>query len=135
MAKPYLFLIRGLPGSGKTTLAKAMVSAFRQWTTVSHYEADQFMLDEGGNYKFDPNKLAYAHAECQNFTEMAMKSHTDFIIVSNTFVQRWEMRPYAEMAKKYDYQLAITEVRGTYKSVHDVPEATMLSMRDRWEDV
>lgn len=134
MAKPYLFLIRGLPGSGKTTLAATMETAFFQWTTVDHFEADQFMLDEGGNYKFDPNKLAYAHAECQKLTRMALQANVHIVIVSNTFVQRWEMRPYAEMAKKYDYQLVITEVRGTYKSVHNVPEATIQNMRDRWED-
>ena len=43
-----LFLLRGLPGSGKTTLAKSLGGM--------HIEADNyFMVD--GEYKFDASKL------------------------------------------------------------------------------
>ncbi len=51
--KPILTLIRGLPGSGKSTLAAAIC----QITDAVHLEADQFMIDRNGNYRFDSRKL------------------------------------------------------------------------------
>ena len=43
-----LFLIRGLPGAGKSTLAKNLGALF--------FEADMYFL-EGNEYKFNPLKL------------------------------------------------------------------------------
>jgi tRNA uridine 5-carbamoylmethylation protein Kti12 len=42
-----LILLRGLPGSGKTTLAKSLVTK-----DYCHKEADMYFVDEFGNYKF-----------------------------------------------------------------------------------
>ncbi len=46
--KTNLILIRGLPGSGKTTFAKELASTFG----VKHYEADMF-FEVDGVYKFN----------------------------------------------------------------------------------
>lgn len=129
--KPYLFLIRGLPGSGKSTLARQMAPAL----LAVHYETDMWMVDDAGNYKFDPSKLSTAHRYCQEHTADVMRRRRQNVIVSNTFVRKWEMDPYADMAIKYDYQLVIVEARGNYGSVHNVPETTMERMRDNWENV
>jgi adenylate kinase family enzyme len=42
-----LFLIRGLPGSGKTSFASAI------WNDYAVCEADKFFYDKDGNYNFD----------------------------------------------------------------------------------
>jgi len=46
----YLVIIRGLPGSGKSTFAKKFVEK-----GFKHYEADMWMVDKDGNYSFDPS--------------------------------------------------------------------------------
>jgi predicted kinase len=57
------------------------------------------------------------------------------IIVSNTFTQEWEMKPYIDLANQYGYTIftIIVENRHGNSSVHNVPEETMVKMKDRFE--
>ena len=51
--KNEIVLIRGLPGTGKTTLAKTMEG-------YAHFEADIF-LEVDGVYVYDPSRIKAAH--------------------------------------------------------------------------
>lgn len=53
-----LILIRGCPGSGKTTLAKKLVE--NSDSKTKHFEADQYFTDASGNYKWDGMKIGEA---------------------------------------------------------------------------
>ena len=126
-----LILLRGLPGSGKSTLAKSLGGI--------HIEADQyFMVD--GEYKFDGSKIKLAHNYCQSQTQAWMGSNgeqvnVDRIIVSNTFTQEWEMKPYYELAEKYDFAVfsLIVENRHGGVNEHNVPEEKLEQMKNRFE--
>ena len=120
-----LFLLRGLPGAGKTTLAKSLGGM--------QIEADKYFMD-GGEYKFDPSKLKEAHAWCQNAVSVWMKSQ-DKIIVSNTFTQAWEMQPYFDLAEKYGYRVysLIVENRHGGVNEHGVPADKLVQMKNRFE--
>lgn len=120
-----LVLIRGLPGSGKSTMAKTMLGH-------CHFEADQFFM-RGGEYNFDPARLKDAHEFCQNGAELALQSRRD-VVVSNTFTRKWEMQPYLDMAAKYGASVRIIIADGNYKNVHGVPDEAIKKMRDRWEN-
>jgi adenylate kinase family enzyme len=54
MIPKILTLVRGLPGSGKSTFANTITNEF------SVCEADKFFYDKEGNYNFDATKLRYA---------------------------------------------------------------------------
>lgn len=121
-----LFLVRGLPGSGKSTFAKAIGGPV--------FEADQyFMVD--GEYRFNPALLGAAHNHCKNNTEIAMRNGHKKVVVSNTFTQEWEMEAYYELAVKYGYQVfsIIVENRHNGVNVHGVPEEKLEQMRNRFE--
>jgi predicted kinase len=130
-----LFLIRGLPGSGKSTFARHI------WNEYAVCEADKFFYDKEGNYNFDPSKLKDAHAWCKNEVEIRMKDHQvnnqyyPEISVSNTFTQEWEMKDYYELAKKYGYKVVslIVENRHGGKNLHGVPDDKLEIMRNRFE--
>ena len=126
-----LYLVRGIPGSGKSTFAKQL--------GATHYETDSyFMVD--GEYKFDYTKLKEAHNWCQDQVQLAMimnqttGDHSD-IVVSNTFTQEWEMEPYMELAKSWGYRVfcLIVENRHEGKNEHGVPEEKLQIMKDRFE--
>lgn len=126
-----LYLLRGLPGSGKSTLAKMIGHA-----AVGHVEADMFFVDDDGNYNFDASKLGKAHKWCQNRTELYMGPHGfETVIVSNTFTQEWEMKPYYELAEKYGYVVFSLVVENRHGGVneHNVPEETLVKMEDRFQ--
>ena len=121
-----LYIVRGLPGSGKSTFAKSIAPV--------HFEADMFFMNNG-EYKFDFSKIKEAHQWCQESTQDAMVYGSPKVAVSNTFTQEWEMKPYYEMAEKYGYVVfsVIVENRHGGKNVHGVPEATLDNMRKRFE--
>lgn len=130
-----LYLVRGLPGAGKTTFINTLMCMFEDGSTHSeHFEADQYFYDKEGNYNFDVEKLGAAHSQCQRKTYEAMDAGADYIFVSNTFTTEKEMKPYLKMAEELGYQIVslVVENRHGNKSVHNVPEETMTKMRDRF---
>lgn len=122
---PDLVILRGLPGSGKTTLAKE--------SDRVHYEADKFFEYETGNYEFDRTKLAEAHKWCQDSVKIALMNKNK-VIVSNTFVRLWEMQPYIDMCKELGKTYEIQVATGNFKNIHGVPDEAIERMRMNWEE-
>ena len=127
-----LYIVRGIPSSGKSTFAKSL--------NCTHFETDMYFVDSDGNYKFVPEKIKEAHKWCQDSVNTAMiLNHTtgenEVIVVSNTFTQEWEMTPYFEMAEQYGYTVfsIIVENRHGGKNQHGVPTDKLEQMRKRFE--
>ena len=124
-----LILLRGLPGAGKSTLAKAIGGV--------HFEADMYFVDENGNYKFDGSKINDAHYWCQNKVRLSMESGAEKIVVSNTFTQSWEMEYYKMIAEVNGYIVhsVIVENRHDGVNQHDCPPDKIDMMRARFQVV
>jgi len=137
-----LYLIGGLPGTGKTSLATMICQWFnaQKPSTAVHFENDQYFMDEAGNYKWFPEGMPKAWLECQELTEENMKRGTPVVVVSNTFTQLREREPYLEMARNHGYDvtwipmtspfLSVEEL--TERSLHGVPVETVARMQARW---
>ncbi len=126
-----LFLLRGLPGSGKSTLAKSLDGI--------HVEADQFFIVDG-EYRFDASKLKEAHNNCLTRVKSYMyifssNENSERIIVSNTFTQEWEMKPYFDIAERYGYTVysLIVENRHGGVNQHGVPAEKLEQMKNRFQ--
>jgi predicted kinase len=138
-----LTLVRGLPGSGKSTLAKQLreLSAL-QGSYSFHFEADMYFVRGNGEYVFRTEELPAAHAWCQQATRDALARYGAHVIVSNTFSQMWELKPYLEMAKNAEARVQIFTVETTLsdeelaaRNVHKCPVETIARIRNRWEPV
>tara|TARA_R100001086_G_scaffold180400_8_gene100229 strand:+ start:5346 stop:5747 length:402 start_codon:yes stop_codon:yes gene_type:complete len=116
-----LILVRGLPGSGKSTFARFL--------GLYHIEADMFYLDDDDNYCFNPARIKDAHVWCQNGAKEAIAAGMD-TVVSNTFTQNWEMRPYFQMGAE---SVTVVTCEGDFGSIHNVPSDVIAAMKERWE--
>jgi len=123
---PRLVLIRGIPGSGKSTLAQSMSEQYG----YIHLEADmQFELD--GEYVFERSRIAEVHKWCLDQTKTYLDKGLD-VVVSNTFTQAWEMKPYIELI---DHDaISIIECTGKFKSIHGIPDETLEHMKIRFQN-
>ena len=65
-ANPRLVLIRGPPGSGKSTMAKVLALV-----GFGHFEADMYFVVDG-RYRYDASRIREAHAWCQTRTREAL---------------------------------------------------------------
>ncbi len=124
-----LFLVRGLPNTGKTTVAKKMVE---EGLADAHLEADQYFETRGG-WRFDASQLGKAHKQCQFRAKSAMKAGLN-VVVSNTFSMQWELEPYRELAKQFGYIVVETTEYGVKgDNGHNVPQKIIDNMIERWE--
>ena len=134
-----LILIRGIPGSGKSTKALEIKNK-KKPGHAEIYEADQY-FEHNGQYCFDPKLISEAHQYCHTAVKQAMINQTDYVIVSNTFSQIWEMQKYFELAEQFNYKVRIYEMssmpvlEGKQVNIHSVPQNVIDKMVKKWESV
>ena len=121
-----LYIIRGLPGSGKTTLAHTIADD-------NVCEADDYFINMDGEYMYNPANVPVAHRCCHRKCERLMAQKEITVAVSNTFTRHIEYESYLELADKYDYRVIKIICTGNFKNVHNVPEEVIQRMRDRFE--
>ena len=102
--KKQLIIMRGISGSGKSTIAKTLVGKGKIFST------DDFFM-QGDKYFFDPKKIGLNHKLNQERTEEAMKQGVTPIVIDNTNDELWEMKPYVTLADKYGYEATIKEIK------------------------
>jgi predicted kinase len=119
-----LILVRGIPGSGKSTVAKSL-------TGYSHVEADMFWMEDG-EYKFDATMLPQAHAWCLRRTRDLLADLGVDVVVSNTFTTVKELRPYFELAKELGIKVQVITCQSQFGNIHGVPEDTLAKMKARF---
>lgn len=123
-----LILLRGLPGSGKSTVAEYI--SFLNKAVIC--EADRFFIKDGV-YQFDRNKLGLAHKWCQSECKNAM-TNSQNVIVSNTSTTESEIKPYIQMAEEYGYTVISLVVENRHGGInqHGVPEESLVKMKERF---
>jgi hypothetical protein len=130
-----IFLFRGLPGSGKSSVG----NIFAQAGNTVAVATDEYFIDEQGNYNFDATKLREAHEWCLNRVRTLVVdfNHLDPInvCVCNTFTAEWEMKPYFDLAKEFNVNIfsLIVENRHGNGNVHSVPDETIERMKNRFD--
>jgi len=125
-----LIILRGIPGAGKTTVAKYLTR--NEGASVA---ADDYFTDrETGEYRFDPSKLGEAHNFCQKAVALYMKDGVSPLVVHNTSTTERELKPYFQMAKEHGYTVfsLVVENRHGHKDVHEVPQDAIERMVNRF---
>ena len=134
-----LILMRGLPGSGKSTTARKLAGDFGQV-----FSTDDYFVDAAGNYNWDGNKLGIAHDWNQRRSLAAMHAGIPKVVIDNTHTTLREMRsylPHINLARRLGYTVRIAEPETSWKfdidelvelNTHNVPKAAIQKMLNRY---
>lgn len=131
-----ILILRGLPGSGKSTWATAYVLAHPRTLIVS---ADQSHTRDDGVYDFKPENATAAHNDCLRRFLVAIQSGEYLtVIVDNTNTQAFEFAPYYRLAEALGHTPRLIEFRispelSVSRNIHGVPEQTIYRMFERWQ--
>lgn len=132
-----MILMRGLPGSGKTYLAKGMAGDHGLIISTN----DRF-TNHHGEYEFSPGLLEEYEMKNISLVEDAADLLHPLIIVDNPNIHYWEMNPYFDIAKRYGYAVStmiphtpwawnVEECSG--RNIHGVTVSTIRGMKQRFE--
>jgi hypothetical protein len=119
-----LYLIRGIAGTGKTTLAEAL--------TPWHCAADMMpgLYTKDG---YNQHLQGRSHEWCRDVIERWMEQGKRKIAVHNTFVLNKYIETYGNLAFMHGYRFQVIHCEGEHGSTHDVPEEIMQRWRKTWE--
>ncbi|KGL85262.1 NEDD4-binding protein 2-like 2 [Tinamus guttatus] len=133
-----LLILRGLPGSGKSTLSRLLLSQDCDGIILS---TDDYFHQQDG-YTYNATHLGDAHDWNQKRAKQAMEEGKSLIIIDNTNTQAWEMKPYVETALEKGYRVEFREPDTWWKfnpeelekrNKHGVSREKIAQMLERYE--
>jgi predicted kinase len=127
-----IVLLRGLPGSGKSTLGN-LLSENGKYPVFS---VDSYFTNKvTGEYNFEYDKNYLAYKECQEKTIEAIINKVEKIFIDNTFTLDWEIEVYFKLAKEYDYQIHVVTVENYHnsKNVHFINDDSIQKMASKYK--
>ncbi|MEZ4931816.1 MAG: AAA family ATPase [Saprospiraceae bacterium] len=101
-----LILVVGLPGTGKTTFARALSTAIG----ARHLNSDIIRHDAGERGHYDMASKAAIYDEMLNRTESFLKNRQP-VVIDATFYKNIFRKPYQLLGEKYDVDVKWIEIK------------------------
>lgn len=122
-----LIIVRGIPGSGKSSFAELL-------GTKAICTADDYHV-RNGVYDWKGEKIGAAHDWCQRKCRRFMKKQIGRIVIANTSTTVRELQPYMDLARQFGYMVysVVVENRHGSVNIHCVPEQTLEKMKRRFD--
>lgn len=131
-----LIILRGAPGSGKTTFANRLLSrcppSVKTGRGIVHWENDQFFM-KNDKYEWSRERLPDAIEWCNSHVvQSLMRGAT--VIVANTFIKQIHMMDLINFADSMGIPQVVFRMTGEHKDIHNVPEDIVETMRFSIQD-
>ena len=128
MIEKVCYILRGIPGSGKSTIARHLTE-----DAGVRFETDDYFYNSNGEYEWKPENVELNHLKCFEDFCNAVKDEISPIVQSNTNTQGWQWNKYADFAKEHGYIVHVMVVENYHsgESIHNVPDDTVNSMEKR----
>ena len=121
-----LHLVRGYPGSGKSTFVK------RTFPGVFHVENDMYLIQDGF-YNWSKERVKHAVKWASLMVKTALVHDFD-VVVSNTFTKRRYVDFYKNIAETYSAKLKVYRCVGDFQNVHGLSNDMVKKFKNAMED-
>jgi hypothetical protein len=134
-----VFIIRGLPGSGKKLLALSM--EYKKYRPFSICYYNDFFYKYDGNYVYNRNDMDRALLYSYNKFINSISDNINTIYVLGVFENPYQYQNYIDLAEANGYKVNIIEIfcpNEDYlfyfnkRSVHNIPMKVSLRLYDNW---
>ena len=114
---PTVYILRGISGSGKSTVTAAIAASLPPGTRYVVCSADNYFIGPDDVYRFDSKLLSSAHEYCRRTFDAALIDRVPVIIVDNTHAQQWEYAPYVAGTAAFNDAVRFGRIAGVPWSV------------------
>ena len=132
---PTLYIVRGLPGSGKSTFARELSAK----TGALFVEPDMFLVEDGV-YRYTEARYSNAIIEAVDCIYAASRRNAD-VIFADVLAPKREIQALINMLvsrgdeyKVKVFTLKITPEESKKRNVHEVGHKDIDRMAEQWED-
>jgi len=136
-----VYLMFGLPGSGKSTRANELAYGFREEDIMpTNFSTDDYWIRPDGYYDWNVARIKEAHQwNYARFSSFVNRRHDNLhvVFVDNTNLRFADCRRYIDTAKDAGYNVVLVEPETPWrydpqvcaeKNTHRVPLATIENM-------
>lgn len=121
-SRPRLQIIRGLPGSGKTTLA------LKRYPHLLRLETDMFFYSKG-EYRFSMKRNEMAVEWFLSEVDLLCSCKVDFVATGVFAAHTERIRETIAIALDYGYDVYVKTLTTQYKGIHGVPKVHFDAMK------
>lgn len=153
--KKTMKMLRGIPGAGKSTMAKQLFAEFAMRGAVTTVCSADHFFEKRGAYVFNYKQLGDAHNECfrkyvlaitappayaiHNAPGLPPRELEELIVVDNTHTTYREILPYTRVAEAFGVPFEIITIEcepevAHARGLHGVPLDRVWAMQKRLMD-
>lgn len=134
-----IYIMRGLPGTGKSALADVLRTIHPDSQVLS---SDDFFYDpKTGTHTFDKERIKEAHEWNFERYKKAIEANVPNIIVDNSNVKKYHYHHYLDYGQRHNYLVSVVTIphndvsdqQLTERNVHGVSRETIRRMRKEFE--